>query len=197
MNDRKIKWVFIGLPAVLLIMIGAAWGIYKIKSSNAGIPIYGAVTQFEFTERNAERFGSNELSGKISIVNFFFTACEGPCPRMNAQVAELYTHFSAEADVQFISISVDPDRDSLQALRDYAIRFGVNDRRWLFLSAPLEEVKSLSENVFMLAGGDMPSLHSTKLILVDEQKNIRGYYSSDDPKDLRLLKKHISVLVED
>ncbi|KAB2881028.1 SCO family protein [bacterium] len=197
MNDKKIKWVFIGLPAVLLLMIVGAWGIHKIKSSNSGIPVFGKVTSFSFTERNAEPFGSNELSGKVSIVNFFFTTCEGPCPRMNARVAELYKYFSAAASVQFVSISVDPVRDSLQALGDYAARFGVNDRRWLFLRAPIDDVKSLSENVFMLAGGDMPSLHSTKLILVDEQNSIRGYYSSDDPKDLQLLKKHILVLVED
>lgn len=197
MDDKKIKWFFIGLPAALLVMMAVVWGIYRIKSSDRDMPVFGEVTPFEFTERNGEAYGSKELQGKISVINFFFTSCEGPCPRMNGKVAELYKTFSHTQDVQFVSISVDPERDSLQVLQQYAHKFGVTDRRWLFMRAPIEEVKILSEKVFMLAGGDVPSLHSTKLILVDNMKKIRGYYSSEDPESVHLLEKHIRVLFKE
>ena len=184
-------------PGFLLLIMAVAWSIYRIKMSDPELPVFGLVTPFEFTERNNEPFGSENLSGKISVVNFFFTTCQGPCPRMNAQVAELYKRFSRTPAVQFISISVDPGTDSVQALQQYALKFGVTDRRWLFLNAPIEKVRSLSEGVFMVGGADRPGLHSTKLILVDDQKRIRGYYSSEDPESMTLLEKHIQKLVKE
>lgn len=197
MDDNKIKWIFVISAGLLLLMIAAAVIVYRMGLSDASISVYGQVAPFSYTERNGQAFGSDQLQGKISVVNFFFTACEGPCPRMNGKVAELFRVFKDDPDVQFISISVDPDRDSLQALQQYASRFGVTDRRWLFLRAPIEEVKKLSEKTFMLATGDAPGLHSTKLILIDGEKKVRGYYSSEDPNSLRVLETHIRQLIKE
>lgn len=196
MNDRKVKWIFIGLPVLLLVLIAVALGIYRLKTSEPNLPVFGDVTPFEFTERNGDKFGSQEMSGKIGIVNFFFTSCAGPCPVMNAKMAELYRKFSNAPEVQFISISVDPERDTLEALQQYALKFGVNDRRWVFLRAPIRDVQDLSEKVFWVAGGELPNLHSTKLVLIDDRLKIRGYYSSEDPESVHLLANHIGNLIK-
>ena len=134
------------------------------------------------------------MKRKINIVNFFFTTCKGPCPIMNARVAELYKKYSTTDKVRFVSISVDPKRDSLAVLRQYADDFGVTDDRWLFLRGELDDVHRVSEEGFMLAG-DLPTIHSTKLILVDDNQNIRGYYDSFDEESLRLLTVHVRELL--
>jgi protein SCO1/2 len=119
----------------------------------------------------------------------------GPCPVMNANVAVLYKKYRTTDRVRFISISVDPERDSLAVLQKYAERFGVNDQRWLFLRGPIEEVKLLSERGFMLAG-DLPGLHSINLVLVDDRGMIRGYYSSTDEDALKVLTLHVRELLK-
>jgi protein SCO1/2 len=113
---------------------------------------------------------------------------------MNARVADLYKKYSTTDKVRFISISVDPKRDSLVVLRQYANNFDVTDDRWFFLRGELDEVHRVSEEGFMLAG-DLPTIHSTKLVLVDEDRKIRGYYDSFDEESLRLLTIHVKELL--
>jgi len=114
---------------------------------------------------------------------------------MNSQVAKLYRKYVTTPDVQFVSISVDPKHDSLAVLQKYAKDFGVTDNRWLFLRGPLNAVESLSEKGFRL-GGELPNLHSTKLILIDTRGHIRGYYSSFDENSLNLLTIHVRELLK-
>jgi protein SCO1/2 len=114
---------------------------------------------------------------------------------MNAKVAELYKKYSTTNKVRFVSISVDPERDSLTTLRKYAREYGVTDNRWLFLHGEIEEVHRVSEEGFMLAG-DLPTIHSTKLILVDPTTKIRGYYDSFDDEKLKLLTIHVKEMLK-
>lgn len=196
MDEKRIKIILWIVAGAVGLMIGASVVIYRANLSRAALPVIGQVTPFEFTERSGRPFGQTEMKGKITIVNFFFTTCPGPCPRMNAQVAELYKLYSASDKIQFVSISVDPERDSLAALQQYALNYGVTDQRWVFLRAPIEEVHKLSERVFSL-GGELPTMHSTKLVLLDDQARIRGYYSSEESASVKMLKTHILELVKE
>jgi protein SCO1/2 len=112
---------------------------------------------------------------------------------MTSKMEELYHHYDNAEQVQFVSISVDPARDTLQALQAYAARHNVDDDRWNFLRAPIDEVRTLSVEGFML-GGDFPMGHSTKFVLIDPQGEIRGYYRSMEDASLNALKTHIEAL---
>jgi protein SCO1/2 len=152
------------------------------------------VPHFEFIERNGTSFGKADMLGKINIVNFFFTSCQGPCPFMNSKVAELYKKYSTTELVRFVSISVDPDRDSLTVLRKYARRFGAVDDRWLFLRGDIDQVQELTEKGFLLAG-ELPNFHSTKLVLVNPAGFITGYYNCYDQENLNLLTIHVREIL--
>jgi protein SCO1/2 len=180
---------------VLVLAILALLVIDSANQSRYEIPDYGVIPDFQFTERSGLPFGKTELKGKISILNFFFTNCKGPCPVMNARVAELYRAYSTHDIVQFVSISVDPARDTLEALRVYADNYGVSDDRWHFLRGELEDVHELSEKGFMLAG-ELPDLHSIKLVLIDSRGHLRGFYSSFDDASLELLTVHVKELLK-
>ncbi|MBX7152654.1 SCO family protein [bacterium] len=161
----------------------------------AEIQRFGPVTAFEFTERNGQTFTTDNLKGKINIVDFIFTRCPGPCPIMTGKMATMYRRYANDPRIQFISISVDPANDSLSVLRAYAEKYGVSDNRWAFLRGPIEEVHRVSEQVFKL-GGELPNLHSSKFILVDSEANIRGYYSSEEGDAIITLQNHIDQLVK-
>jgi protein SCO1/2 len=179
--------VFIVLMAVALTVIS------KGIQSQGELPQLYKLPEFTFTERNGEPFGRQNLQGKISIIDFIFTNCPGPCPMMSSKMADLYNIYSGTDKVQFVSISVDPNRDSLAALKAYAKRYGVNDNRWVFLRAPMTKVMDLYEDGFKL-GGILPANHSTKFILVDQTATIRGYYDTFDDVSMKILKTHIKEL---
>jgi protein SCO1/2 len=193
-NKPKIKGMFTGILILFFLSVSAIIVIDLANKSRSNLPVLGEVPDFQFTERSGESFGKNNMRGTINVVNFFFTTCVGPCPIMNARVAELYQKYSTTDQVRFVSISVDPKRDSLTVLRKYAEDFGVTDNRWLFLRGEKEEVHRVSEKGFMLAG-DLPTIHSTKLVLVDRNQKIRGYYDSFDEESLRLLTVHVRELL--
>ena len=190
----NIKIILISLVGIFLMSVIALLVIFLANKSRSDILVYGKVPEFSFTERSGLNFGTDEMKGKINIVNFFFTGCKGPCPIMNTRVAELYKKFITTDEVQFVSLSVDPDRDSLKVLKEYAETYGVTDNRWLFTRAPIEEVHRVSEKGFMLAG-ELPTIHSTKLILVDRDLNTRGYYDSFEEEHLRTLITHVRELL--
>jgi protein SCO1/2 len=193
-SGMTLRLVYFSLISLFLLSVIALAVIYFARQSRSDLKVYGKVPAFEFTEQNGQPFGTSEMKGEINIVNFFFTSCQGPCPVMNARVAELYQKYATSDQVRFVSISVDPDRDSLSVLQDYAESHGVNDNRWVFLRAPIEEVYKISEKGFMLAG-ELPSIHSTKLILVDRNLNIRGYYDSFDDESLKQLTTNVRELL--
>jgi len=192
---NKISGLVSGIIAVFFLAVLALVVIDSANKSRYDLPDYGSIPHFQFIERSGIPYGKTEMEGKINIVNFFFTSCKGPCPYMNSQVAKLYRKYATSQDVQFVSISVDPQRDSLSILQNYATDFGVTDNRWLFLRGPMDEVEILSEKGFML-GGELPDLHSTKLILVDSAGHIRGYYNSYNENSLELLTIRVRELLK-
>lgn len=193
-NKPKLKGLFSSVLILFILSVSALIVIYLANKSRSELPVLGEVPDFQFTERSGSSFDNNNMKGIINIVNFFFTTCQGPCPIMNARVAELYQKYSTTDQVRFVSISVDPKRDSLAVLRKYAQDFGVTDNRWIFLRGELDEIHRVSEEGFMLAG-DLPTIHSTKLVLVDRNNRIRGYYDSFDEESLRLLTVHVKELL--
>lgn len=65
-----------------------------------------------------------------------------------------------------------------------------------FLRSTIDEVKLLSEHGFMLVADDLPAMHSTKFVLVDQNARIRGYYSGTEKASVNILKTHINRLVK-
>lgn len=196
MHKPQLKGLVLSILVLFILCVAALIVIDLANESRSDLPVLGTVPKFQFKERSGSVFGNNDMQGSINIINFFFTTCQGPCPVMNRRVAALYQKYSTTDEVRFISITVDPKRDSLAVLRKYANDYGVTDNRWLFLRGEIEEVHRVSEKGFMLAG-ELPTIHSTKLILVDRDQKIRGYYDSFDEESLRLLTVHVRELLYD
>ena len=170
--------------------------IFKADSSQEKLPVLGNITGFELTERSGSGFAKSDMLGKINVVNFFFTSCQGPCPIMAGNMSVLYKAFEANDRVQLVSISVDPATDSLPLLREYAQRQGVTDNRWLFVRGEQEDIIRISEKQFMLAADALPMMHSIKFVLIDELGQIRGYYTGTDRNSVDSLKTDIEELLK-
>ncbi len=181
---------------VALAGIGFALNFLSQRSaSENALPYYSSVSEFEFITQDSVPFGLSDLKGKISVVDFMFTRCKGPCPIMTNLMGELYQHFDNVDNVQFVSISVDPEYDTLLALQNYAKLQGVDDNRWNFLSAQMNDVINLCEKGFKLGADDLPGAHSTKFILVDSDGAIRGYYSGIEKESVKKLQNDIEGML--
>lgn len=143
---------------------------------------YGAVPPFQLTNQDGRPFGSSNLTGKIWIADFIYSTCPGPCPMISTRMSEMQKPLE-KTDVQFVSFTVDPDKDTPERLHEYAGQLNAEPGRWNFLTGPKSEIYNLSANGFKLAVADRNSenpqpLHSTRMILVDRHGQIRGYYDA-------------------
>jgi len=135
--------------------------------------------------------------GFVAVYDFIYTNCSGTCPMMTAAMRRLTPKVPKDAKVRFVSISVDPARDTPQILRDYAMHVR-NDDRWTFLTGDRQTIRDLSINGFKLAAGDPgpngdPLLHSSKFAIADKSGTIREYYGGTDGD----APEHVSNTVRD
>ena len=184
------------LLCVLLMGIGASWVINTANESH-DIPIIKKVPNFNFINQNGEFFSDNDLKGKITVLDFFFTNCPGPCPIMTYNMKSLYDDFSNSKEVQFVSITVDPKNDNIEVLKNYAKINGITDERWQLLTSDLSNIKLLKREGFMLFADELPEGHAIKFILIDDNQNIRKYFDGTDEASLTILKKDITNLVRE
>ena len=162
--------------------------------------LWHAVDDFKLQNQLGHTVSLSDLPGKVIVADFFFTHCPSICPRLTANVRKLQDALSSKeqfkqlnpAYIQFLSFSVDPDRDSVDALRAYGDKFGVNPDSWWLLTGPKKVIYdfSIKELKLGLADGegvDSNFIHTQKLVLLDKERVVRGYYNGLDSMDLNKL----------
>jgi cytochrome oxidase Cu insertion factor (SCO1/SenC/PrrC family) len=141
------------------------------------------------------------MKGSVTVYDFIFTHCTGTCPIMTNNMRELTPKVPEDAPVRFVSITVDPARDTPAVLADYARRHR-NDPRWTFLTGERNAIVDLSVKGFKLAAGDPmpggePLLHSSKFAVADKQGVIRAYYDATDGTVPEQVAEAVEALLEE
>ncbi len=154
--------------------------------------------EFELTDQFGKPFTKADLMGKLTIAEFIFTRCPSACPVMSRRTAELYELYKNAPNVQFISITVDPDYDTEEVLRRYAKMHGVTDSRWKFLRCPeLSTIVELCEKGFLMAAEKLPGGHATKLVAIDAKGAIRAYFDYNDVNLIGSIKLALRQLADE
>lgn len=198
-SGKSYPKMFILLVAAMLLLGSLAiFVVGQANLSRAQIPVIGTISGFELTmAHNGELIGPEQMKGKLCVYDFIFTNCKGPCPVMAVNMGELYELYKGSGKIQFISISVDPERDTLEALNEYARFLGVNTEEWIFLRGDIEKVAEICEKQFLLGVGDLPGGHTTKFILVDHLGKIRSYHDGLSQASMEVLKNNIRQLARE
>jgi protein SCO1 len=149
------------------------------------------------TDANNRPFTEKDLDGKVWIVDFIYTNCPAECPRMTSKMHGLEKRTEGEPDLCFLSISVDPDRDTPQALKEFAGRYGGLNERWRFLTGDKSSVHLLAYQTFHVGDVLGKIEHSTKFAVLDKRRTVRGYYSSFSEDDIAQMLKDVDVLVNE
>jgi len=140
------------------------------------------IPDFSFVAQDSSIIGRDQMEGKITIVDFFFTSCPSICPIMSNEMERVQDAFRNEKDVQIYSISIDPEHDTPSVLSQYSQKYNAAPDKWHFLNGPKDQTYDLARCGFALPiadghGSPDDFVHSDKFILVDGLGRIRGYYS--------------------
>jgi protein SCO1/2 len=175
--------------AVLLLLVGC--------SKPAPLPVLGQVPGFTLTAESGQPFDRKSLDGKVWVADFIYTTCPGPCPRMSSLMRQGQKASLMIPGVQLVSFTVDPEHDTPAVLAQYAVRYQADPNLWHFLTGPREALDHLARDAFKLSNVDGTLNHSTRLVLLDRQSRIRGYYgTTDDDPVVALVRDMKRVLAE-
>jgi protein SCO1/2 len=149
-----------------------------------------------------------DTKGKVIVADFFFTRCPSICPYLTANMKKFQDALITKDRfkeinpnfVQFISFTVDPERDSVKALKAYADKFGVDPDFWWMLTGPKKEIYDFALNELKMGlvdgeGVDSNFIHTQKMVLMDKDHVVRGYYNGLDSADLSKLANDIVLIM--
>ncbi len=162
--------------------------------------IWHPVKNISFTNQMGKTVNLDDAKGKVLVINFFFTRCPSICPGLTRNMKKLQDSFEKNPEiVQFISISVDPEYDSVKQLRKFANRFDVNHDTWWFVSGNKKEIydfaiQEIKANIADV-NVDTAFVHTENFFLLDSNRVVRGWYNGFDTAKLAQLAGDIPTLM--
>ncbi|SHF89916.1 protein SCO1/2 [Flavobacterium micromati] len=172
----------------------------------------GAVPNFELVNQDNVKISNKTYKGKVYVLEFFFSKCPTICPKMNQSMLIIEKTFFGNPNFGIISITIDPEYDTPQVLKDHAKLLGVKSANWNFLTGDKEYIFNLAIKGFNLYAGENKKAaggfeHSGLFALIDKNGNIRCrkddygnpilYYDGLDKKGVRNIQKDINILLEE
>jgi protein SCO1 len=172
------------------------------------LPVLGDLPSFSLVAEDGKPFRKDDLLGRVWIADFVFTSCADACPRLQSKMKQIQDRLlplEQGGHIGLLSISVDPERDTPEKLRQYGEIYGARAGLWRSLTGDQSEVERTVVQGFPTSMAKVPSgnvdphleafdiMHGERLVLVDRLGRIRGYYDADD-RD-RLLRDARSLTV--
>ena len=162
--------------------------------------IWHKVKNIQLTNQLGNKVSLDDLHGKIIVLNFFFTRCPTICPGLTKNMKRLQDSFvKNDSIVQFISVSIDPQHDSVPQLRKFADRYNINHDTWWMVTGDKKEIYefALQEIKASVAdpGVDTAFIHTENFFLLDSNRIVRGFYNGFDTVKLAKLVRDIPLLM--
>lgn len=186
---KRYKWTWLLL---LLALIMASY--LAVNSLNLGkekLPVIGEVQDFSLENVNGDQITLADTQGKARLVYFFFTQCPDVCPITTFMLSQtqkiLVEDGSFGKDVEFVSISFDPENDTREAIKAFADRFQANYEGWYFLRGDQEAIRKLATDSFkvLIAGNTKENfVHANRIALVDRDNRLRALYDAGDTDNI-------------
>ncbi|MEP3837257.1 MAG: SCO family protein [Algibacter sp.] len=215
-KDYKVFAIVFGVISIIIISI-----IYNTLNVYQPLPIYQPtmvstelvdstiqhkkkyhkIANFSLTNQNGKTITQDDYKNKIYVADFFFTTCQTICPIMTTNMAEIQKEILNDDDVMLLSHSVTPEIDTVAQLKRYAIKKGVNDKKWNLVTGDKKEIYELARKSYLAVkdqgdGGSFDMIHTENFMLIDKNRQIRGFYDGTNTEDIRRLLNDISILKE-
>ncbi|RBL93251.1 SCO family protein [Chitinophaga flava] len=162
--------------------------------------VYHQIKDFQMTNQLGQKVSLKDMEGKVILVDFFFTSCPSICPTLTKNLRKIQQAYGkTDTLLQILSFSVDPVRDSVARLRKYGYDYQVNPDNWWLLTGDKKEIYDLARHQFFVSvtegdGGPDDFVHTEKLVLIDKNRHIRGYYNGLDSSAIKQCATDIATL---
>jgi len=161
------------------------------------LPVMGEIPPFQLVSETGQPFDSKTLDGHVWVADFIYTTCTGPCPMMSSQMRQLQNSTAEIPNVLLVSMTVDPAHDTPAVLAEYARHFKQDPSRWFFLTGDIGKLNDLGVHAFKLNSVDGSLTHSTRFVLVDPERRIRGFYTYGEDTFMRNLLHDVRQLEQE
>jgi protein SCO1 len=172
--------------------------------------VWHSVQNIQLINQLGDTVFLDQLKGKVIVADFFFTRCPSICPTLTANMKKLQDALSSKDQfkqsdpsfVQFLSFSVDPQRDSATVLKMYANKYSINPDSWWLLTGPKKLIYDFALNELKMGlvdgeGVDSNFIHTQKMVVLDKEHVVRGFYNGLDSADLsRLANDIVFIMLE-
>lgn len=196
----KKGWFYIIFFSVLVV---AFYGVMtKVTDiSKPKMPALNAVRPFKFVRQDGDTVTEKDISGKVFVAEYFFTTCKGICPKMNRNMQALHEEMKNDNRFLILSHTVDPERDSVSALKHYADSLHAG-KNWWFLTGEKASLYKTARESYILDDPQNSSkniteqfLHTQLFALIDQEGMVRGIYDGLKKDELQQLRKDINTLL--
>ncbi|AZA53077.1 SCO family protein [Chryseobacterium sp. G0201] len=179
-NKGTKSKVIIPIAVIALLFLGIGIGMSYFKKNLYTVM---KVPDFELTDQNNKKITNKDMLGKVYLVEFFFSRCPTICPVMNSNMRAIEDEIN-NPEFGIISISIDPENDTPELLKQHAKRIGVKSPNWHFLTGNRDYIGKLADQ-FDIYVGDKEDEgenlnHSGMIALVDKEGSIRCRYNKDN-----------------
>lgn len=168
---------------------------------------HGHVVQdFAFVNQYGEQISEKTVEGKIYVVDYFFTTCGSICPIMTGQMKRVQAAYLNENDVLILSHTVWPEVDTVEQMLRYAKEKGVVKNKWHLLTGNKERLYDLARKSYFVlkpaeaedvGDGNSDFIHTNNFVLIDRNRQIRGYYDGTDSLEVDQLIRDIATLLRE
>ena len=172
---------------------------YESKNGKTDTTFH-TIPDFSFTDQDGRTVTAKDLEGSVYVTDFFFTTCKSICPVMSTHMEQVYTKFKDNSEVKFLSHTVDPEIDTVEQLKRYAMQHKAEAPQWMFVTGDKKALYDIARTGYLLNaeqgdGGPDDFIHTQNFALIDKDKRIRGFYDGTDSSDIHQLTKDIELLL--
>ena len=157
------------------------------------------IPDFKFHDQEGRTITQDEFSNKIYVANFFFTTCPSICPTLMKHTKLIQDEFIDDDNILLISHTVYPDHDSVQVLNAFAELNGLNSEKWHLVTGKKDDIYNLSRQGYFAISynpsrGKDAFIHTENVILIDQERRIRGIYTGTKLHEINRLIEDIYTL---
>lgn len=172
--------------------------------SNNEVPDdFHQIPKFSLTDQEGEIISEQDLDGKITIVDFFFTTCPGICSDITNNMGIVQEKFIDNDNVIILSHSVTPEQDNIDVLAGYAESRNVNSKRWHLLTGERSMIYDLGRHQYFveedlgLEKDDDEFIHTENFVMLDRNRRIRGIYNGLSKTSIKRMIRDMNILLNE
>lgn len=225
MKKKLILYIifFVALLGIFYWLVGDQFTDSSVKLA----VINPEVAPFSFTDQNGKTFTQKETDNKVYVTEYFFTTCEGICPKMNANMRRVYDKYKDNKNFLILSHTCQPEVDSIPLLKAYERRMidgklekrvdgsydvkspldsnaSVNNTNWFFVTGDKAELYNMARQSYLIDNGKPDTsqikdqfIHTQFFALVDRNRRVRAIYDGLKENEIQKLMGDIDALLNE